>query len=192
MTLKGTFTKLMSKTGSFLGLLLVCLLYSIVGGVMAAPYVYLAGWNTEAFMLAPLILPVTSLILYSIYVNRKMTFHGRTQRWISKLFWGLLGYCLLPILANGISITLRWMQFEAASNFVFTFRYASLITVPIAAFIGLGVYWFAIDVLHRFTGKGKPPSNTPPNGSDSNKALTSSERESEAPPNAFQYAPTSV
>lgn len=154
------------------------LLYLLVGLVMAVPYTYLAGWPAnDNLLIIALALPITSVILFALYAACKMEEYR--VRWrISRVFWGFLGYCLLPIFANGISIVLKWAGLAMVGGFIFEYRYTSLVAVPLAVIIGLVAYSFARSFWRqRFSGNATPPSSTPPNGLIPNKTVSISPSE---------------
>jgi len=158
------------------------LLYFVVGLVMAVPYIFLAGWDVNALIIAIWILPIPSVIFYTLC---KMEFHRIP--WSSRIFRGFLGYCLLPIFANGISIILKWVGFTGVGSFVFGYRYASLVAVPLTVIIGLVAYSFAKSFWRqRFSGNATPPSSTPSSGFGPNKTATISPSEERDNSGTFQ------
>lgn len=162
MKVKEKLRNFASQLAEGAGTFLMWALYFVVGLVMAVPYTFLAGWNADALAISAMLLPIAAIVAYTLYTACKMRLH--TIRWIHRVFWGFLGYCLLPIFANGISLVLKRAGLTAIGDFIFEYRYESLIVVPIISIIGLVAYSFAKSVWRqRFSGNATPPSSTPPN-----------------------------
>jgi len=188
MKVKEKFRNLAGQLAEGAGTFLMWTLYFVVGLVMAVPYTYLAGWDANNLVLTAFALPITAVILYALYTACKMKRYD-IPWWIHRVFYGLLGYCLLPIFANGISIVLKWAGLATVGGFVFEYRYASLVVVPIVSIIGLVAYSFAKSVWRqRFSGNATPPSSTPPsNGFGPNKtAVVSPSEERKTDTGTFQ------
>ena len=112
--------------------------YFVIGAVMAVPYAHLAGWNADYLTVISLVLPLTSAILYILHLLRRML-PGKAM---NKVFYGFAGYYLLPVFANGISIVLNRIGLTTVGSFIFEYRYASLIMVPLTGIVGIAIYVF--------------------------------------------------
>ncbi len=133
--------------------LFFCALYLGVGYAMAVPYTFLAGWDKSNLFIfvTALILPITLAIIYALHTR----WPGHRERAV----WIFLGYCLLPVFMNGISIIIKWAGSITAGNFVFKYRYESLI----AALIGFALYSLAKNIRQLFSSnKTTPPSKSNP------------------------------
>lgn len=121
-------------------LFMSCILYLFIGCTLSVPYTYLANGNSTNLLLTACIAPVASLFLLLFFIIGK-------RKWHSLPFWILLAYFCLPIILNGISITLGLMGYETISHYVFLARYPSLlvilITLAICSLIAnsLKEYW---------------------------------------------------
>lgn len=187
MKVNEKFRNLVSKLSEGAGTFLMFTLYFVVGLVMAVPYTYLAGWDANSLTLTAFALPITALILGLLYTAYKMKRYD-TPWWIQRTFYGLLGYSLLPIFANGISVVLKWAGLATVSGFVFEYRYTSLVVVPIISIIGLVTYSFAKSAWRqRFSDNATPPSNTPSsNGFGPSNATVSPREERKTDTGTFQ------
>ncbi|MBI1999061.1 MAG: hypothetical protein HYS74_00195 [Parcubacteria group bacterium] len=181
MKVKEKFKNLAGQLADGAGTFFMWTFYFVVGLVMAVPYTFLAGWDVNNLFLTAWALPIASVIIYTLYTMCKMKIHT-IPWWIHRVFYGLLGYCLLPIFANGISIVLKWVGLATTGGFIFEYRYASLVVVPVAVIIGLVTYSLAKSFWHqRFSGNATPPSSTPPSGFGPNKIVTTSSNEERKP-----------
>jgi hypothetical protein len=190
--------KVTDRIGNLLGRIadgistfLMWVLYFVIGFIMAVPYTYLAGWDTSNLFFTACVMPIVALVLCALYVARKDNYSvpWRTLR----VFWGFLGYSMLPIFANGISIVLKWFGFPAVGSFIFELRYISLIVVPIVSVMMLLVCSFAKSIWQRkFSRRAVPPSDAPPSEgfSQDKAAIVSPREERKNTPNVFQLVPT--
>lgn len=132
-------------------MLVVCLL---VGLVMTSLYTYFAGGDANHLHITTFVLPIASVILYILYYMYKIGWFFSAEP-----FWIFLVYCLLPIWVNGISIVLKWVGLSMVGDFIFRYRYASLIAVPLSLVIGLVASAFAKAIWRcRPGGRARPPS----------------------------------
>ena len=140
------------KFADHMATLLMAAVYFMLGFVMAAPYTLLAGWSLDGMGFMALVLPIASVILYTMYRAFRA---GSIPSWI---FWGFLGYCLLPIFMRMLSYGLETAGFAVVRGFVFAYRYESLIALPLFAFIGFCICSFARSVWRwLFHGTGNAP-----------------------------------
>lgn len=142
----GFFGKALEILNLIGSVLVVIVLYLIVGFALALWYTFFAGPSGNAFVFLMFLLPVALLILFIIYkMYRDKVFESL------KAFWIFLGYCLMPIIFNGISIILTRAGFGAVGEYIFKYRYDSLVAVPMGIVV-ICVMWGIWEV---FSGKGK-------------------------------------
>lgn len=127
--------------------------YCLIGIVMAVPYTYLSGRGEIMNAFIPLFLPAVSILLLTLlYLIRFSNYRDKIPRWANKVFWGLLIWALLPIIANGFSIALLKIGFVSIGKFIFDHRYKSLIVVPIVACVGRFVFLSVKDYWKKYFG----------------------------------------
>src|SRR3989344_5789312 len=140
--------------------LLFLLVYVLIGFALAVPYVFLAGWDRENLVYIGMFLPIASLILFLIHVLSKKAWNPDLPKdGLRKIFWVFLGYCLLPILLNGVSFAFTLVGMEAVGDFIFKYRFLSLWMVPSVAIAGLIIYCIVCAIFQRkhVDGTGTPP-----------------------------------
>lgn len=126
--------------GNIVVAVIVIVAYCIVGFVLALPYSYLAGGGEGSLELSILLLPIAAIIALFFYKIDGVIGTNRIG------FWIFIGYLLLPVFANWISVLLKRVEFGEIGNFIFEHRYSSLMEVPIIAAIGI-IVWGYFDVM---------------------------------------------
>jgi len=145
--------------------ILAVLMYMVVGGIISAPYTYLANGNVFNFVMTAAWAPIVALAVFTfIYVALRMCDAGRIER---HSLWVVGAYACLPILMNGASHLLDLFGFEVVARYVFEYRYTSLLAVPLTIMLCLGVTAAVVEAWQRLRGTGKPPSSAPPTGGSS-------------------------
>jgi|SRR3989344_4668833 len=132
--------------------------YLILGLLLAIPYTFLAGWDTAVLGIAMFALPIAALIFYTLWCARKVRAQD-VPWWVGVVALMFLGWCLLPIFTNGISIGLRLICFVAASRVIFELRFWSLGLVPGIALTGFIAYALTIQARRQLSNGGTPPTN---------------------------------
>jgi cytochrome bd-type quinol oxidase subunit 2 len=107
---------------------ILIIVYLLIGLVIAVPYTYLAGWDVNVMpstvMFSPLALIVIVVFYFMARGERRYKSRGfKTTFWISII------YFLLPVIANGVSILLRWLELPYG-DFVFEHRYQTFLVLP--------------------------------------------------------------
>jgi hypothetical protein len=129
-------------------------LYVLVGCVVSIPYTYLAGGSFDgfAFIMTAWIAPAGVLSLFLIYVSRQVpTPKAKGSNWGGALFWLLLAYLCLPIIANGASRLLMGWGYEEIGAFVFLIRYRIIFILPLTSIVIIGVADMVESVLKDFS-----------------------------------------
>lgn len=100
--------------------IILTMIYIGVGMLLAAPYVFLSGWNIATFTYAALCLPIVVIILIILYI----TSH--------KDFWTTVTFICLPIVLNGISVIFKWLDYTKTAEMIFKWRFKSLVFILLA------------------------------------------------------------
>ena len=166
-TLKETTRQLARELDEFATkTLCICLAiacFLAAGSLLAAPYTFLAGGNSDNFIMTVMLSPITAFMLFLGWVTRRV---GREQN--QKLgggdymFWGFVAYLSLPILLNGTSLLLRQLGYEGAAQIVFTLRYPVLILLPITLFVVLLIVSGVMNAWIKVRGMRSATPPTPP------------------------------
>lgn len=117
------------------GVIVLVIVYLLVGTLLSAGYIFLAGWNLSDFvfgiLVAPIIMAVFSFLVLLVHANWSVA--GKTGR----LFCvGLCAYFFLPIIAHGVSLSLSALGYPSAARWLFAERYA---TLPVVLVCGISV-----------------------------------------------------
>lgn len=143
--------------------LILTLAYFIVGGIIAAPYTYLANGGFENYTLTVVIAPIAVLLLAIVHtIERGLS--ERKSRWTKMLgggfFWIFVTYFCLPIIMRGVSLLLCLMGYVKAGRCVFELRYTTILIVPAILAANILIAFCAADMRERYKGKAKPPTTT--------------------------------
>lgn len=169
---------------------ILALAYLLVGCVLSVPYTYLANGSMDNFMLTAGIAPIGAFVLFIAHtVERAMSRREpyRTRMLGGWFFWGLVTYFCLPIFLNGASLLLNSMGLSTVGHYVFEFRYATFLGVPIALII-LGLIAGGVEsILEKFKGRAKPPSSQPPSniGSGGRQLIVEKTEDRDIGPSTF-------
>ena len=119
------------------------ILYSLVGVLLAIPYCLLAGWSPENFILVVFVAPAFLFIWFlmaafagifepgygrRIHFNWRAAFRKSERRVLpgSRLiFWMWTLYSLLPIILHWSAVLLEKIGYETVGSLLDTHRYAS-------------------------------------------------------------------
>lgn len=159
--------------------------YLIVGLALAVPYTYVSGGATpDSLSFGTLVLPWTVLVLVLLYQGSKSQSNDCwTRRVFGGIFWGLLGFVLLPVVTNLVSLGCTWFGFVRLGEFIFQCRYLSLLMVPTIAFMMLiGAAAVAACFRRKSSSEAPPPLDTPPSdspGSSGDRVISTSRGPSE-------------
>ncbi|MBU2036913.1 hypothetical protein KJ866_01770 [Patescibacteria group bacterium] len=174
------------KIGNGIGIIVFIILYGVAGNVLMYPYTFLAGWDENfpslnASVFAVLLLPAACLSLFVLYWiskdRHKMVKIGYREAFEKayKVFWWLLGYLLLPIFTNGVSLLLKWAGLTTIGNFAYEWRYESLVMVPLTILVGFIAYLYAKDWWqHPPHSKSATPPTSDPRDSLGRKNVSTS------------------
>lgn len=178
---------------SIIAQVVTILAYFIVGCIISVPYTYLANGTTDNFMLTAWIAPVGALVLFIVHtVERAMSWCKpyRARMLGGWFFWGLMTYFCLPIFLNGVSLLLNSMGFGTVGHYVFEFRYAAFLGVPVALVIFGLIAGGVENIREKFKGRAKPPSSQPPSniGSGDRQLIVGKTKNHDVDSSAFQVA----
>lgn len=101
--------------------IILSVLYIGVGMLLAAPYIFLSGWNKSAFFYASGFLPVVAILLFLLYIVTR------------KGFWVTITYVCLPIMLNGISTIFKWLDYTKTAEIIFKWRFKCLVYIVLVA-----------------------------------------------------------
>jgi hypothetical protein len=158
-----------NKFFEIIGSIIFIALYAATGCVLAIAYTFLAGWDeygppVELGFIA-MILPIVVITLKAIYdLPEHIPYHRKTPGLFRKIFWALLGYCLLPIIMNEISMAAHWAGLTATGKTLFSLRYHSLWMAPTLILTGLFIFFYARALWrnHQPNKNLAPPPNIAP------------------------------
>jgi hypothetical protein len=141
---------------------ILTLAYFIVGGIISAPYTYLANGGFENYILTQVIAPVAALFLVVVHMIERGQLQ-RKSRWTRMLggwfFWVFVTYFCLPIIMNGASLLLWSMGFAKVGYRVFEFRYAAILLVPALLAVTILITFCATDMYERYKNRVRSPAN---------------------------------
>lgn len=158
---------------SWLGILTVMFVYVVIGYLLSIPYTLVAGWDDRGIPLDTIfffsmVLPATLFLLGCLFcISRDIgTKEERSVKKVArKIFWWGVGILLIPILVNGLSMILRQLGLTTIGAFVFEWRFASIIIVPLAILAIKGLWiCYGRQPFQRFlaAGRNKPSDNSWP------------------------------
>lgn len=108
----------------------------LVGFIVGVPYTFLSGGTYEHFVAVAALSPIGIFLLFIAYLtSRYATRGGRIgPKWGGGLFLLAVIWFCMPIISNGVSLILKLIGCQAASQLVFEARYFSL-QLPITVFL---------------------------------------------------------
>lgn len=148
---------------ALVGLFILALffIYVVAGIIIGAPYVLLAGYNVDALCIAVLVSPILICALFFLWQIHRVAVTRRLKNNPWKLmFWSFGVYLLLPIFLNWISIILTALGFQSVGCHLHTFRYVSLVLLPMVALVGL--FSFGMILAIREDIGARKNNSTPP------------------------------
>jgi MFS family permease len=115
--------------------IVLAIAYIIGGLIIAVPYIYLAGWDADKIVSAVLFSPLALIVVGIFYLKAREERYSKS-RGFRITFWGSIVYFLLPVIANGVSILLNWLELPYG-NLIFEHRYQTFLILPIIIMIFL-------------------------------------------------------
>lgn len=126
----------------------IMLVYFLIGIVLAVPYNLLAGGNSQNLMITAWIAPFASLCFYILWRVQREYREKKYHKTVRRILLSFAIYCGLPLILNGASFLAKQTGYTTLAQFLFDWRYGSLL-VPIACatfIIGLYVILITLNI----------------------------------------------
>jgi hypothetical protein len=107
---------------------ILIIVYLLIGLVIAVPYTYLAGWDVNVMPSTVMFSPLVLVFLGILYLAARGERYSKS-RGFRTTFWISVVYFFLPVIANGVSILLRWLELPYG-DLVFEHRYQTFLVLP--------------------------------------------------------------
>lgn len=131
-----------SRGTNFIGHIVASAVLIFIACAISLMYTWLADGGNWAFFITALFTPLI-LPLYLVYKKDKDR-HKHWRAWFAGIrFWICFIWAALPPILNTMSIVLDRLGFHTESNFVYGYRYASILVWPVVV---LAVYVFIIKI----------------------------------------------
>jgi hypothetical protein len=98
--------------------------------------------DLHAFLLVFAAIPFVAYGLRVVYWFDNEFFHDRIRWRVGKLFWWSVVWAFLPVIINGLSLAVERLGFPHQGDFLFKWRYASVLVIPFCLFIATVFVFF--------------------------------------------------
>jgi|GEM_PF-2532839 hypothetical protein len=158
--MKNFFAIIAEGIGALVLFATLSLTYIIVGVVLSAPYVYLSGWDENAFVNFSFILPILVGIIVVITFFAMMTYRLDKDKVTLIVLGCIYLWLFLPVWINLLVYSMHFIGFDnAALNLLYELRFVSLALSVIAIILFLFAWGFVEDKIRNWQKKHKQPAN---------------------------------
>jgi len=110
----------------------ILIVWVIIGFILFLPYAWLAGGVYDGSLSTVMIIAAPAVILaFVILIFGRRALNKKERRGFLAAFWILLTIVNLPIVMRFISIGLRTLNYVAVADFVFKYRFRSILVAII-------------------------------------------------------------
>jgi len=126
-------------------ILVLVALYVFIGFGISSLYFFFAGWDYNHVINCTIFAPTVVSVLWLLWIMPHIPcINGQKPGY--PLFWFVLGYFMLPILINGVSLAFYFTDYHSLSNLFYEYRFWGVKCAIILTIIGIFV-WIWIEAI---------------------------------------------